>query len=147
MIYTTAGCHWNITLKYCYEHNIIAFENALHAMGPGVERFVYIADLYNISIANMDLKTNIAFFRTIQAPYRGRLGQIFLIDPPSAIWLALKLIKPFLRPETLEKVLFVKSSDLATILPPLVGEEMAHKMIGEITENHDKTKALQKRWW
>ena len=147
MIYTTAGCHWNITLKYCYEHNIIAFENALHAMGPGVERFVYVADLFNISYGNMDLKTNIAFFRTIQAPYRGRLGQILLVDPPTAIWLGLRMIKPFLKPETLEKVLFVKTSELSTVLPPLLGQGMTDKIIAEIEENHNKERALKKKWY
>lgn len=115
---------------------------------------MYIADLYNIGYGNLDLKTNLAFFRTIQAPYRGRLGQIILVDPPSAIWVALKIIKPFLKPETLEKVMFVTSAELSTVLPPILGRQMTTKVVEEIEENHDKESSRwgsvfncrQKRW-
>lgn len=147
VIYTTAACHFPITLRYANEHNIIEFEKAIKSMAPGVETFVYIADLYNIGYANMDIKTNLAFFRAIQAPYRGRMGQVLLVDPPATIWFALKMIKPFLKPETLEKVVFVKSSEFGEILPPLVGEEMTRKIMAEVEENHDKERASKKKWW
>jgi len=147
IIYTTAGCHFNITLKHSYEHNIIAFENAIKAMKPRVERFIYVADLYNLGIGNLDLKSNIQFFKTIQAPYRGRVGQIILIDPPQAISLGIKVIKPFVKPETMEKVIFVKSNEMKQALVPVLGEEATLKLIQEVEENHDKERALKKKWW
>jgi len=147
VIYTTAGGYFpDISLKYCYEHNIIAFENALHQMKNGVERFVYIADMFNIGYQNMDLKTNISFFKTIQAPYRGRLGQIILVDPPSTIWVAFKVIKPFLKPETLEKVMFVKTSEVRSKLTDILGPESTEKLALELEENHNQEKARAKRW-
>jgi len=147
IIYTTAGGYFpEISLKYCYEHNIIAFENALHSMAPGVEKFVYIADMFNIGYQNMDLKTNIAFFKTIQAPYRGRLGQIILVDPPSTIWVAFKLVKPFMKPETIEKVMFVKTSEVRGKLTDVLGPEATERLALELEENHDREKAEAKRW-
>jgi hypothetical protein len=147
VIYTTAGCYFDITLKHSYEHNIIAFENLIKSMPAGTERFVYVADLFNMGLSKIDLKSNIAFFRTIQAPYRGRLGQIVLIDPPSAIWVGLRLIKPFLKPETLEKVMFVNTSDLEETLTPILGQDATQRIIQEVQENHNKEVALQKKWW
>jgi len=147
IMYTTAGCYFDITLKHSYEHNIIAFENMIKSMQPGTEKFVYVADLFNMGLAKIDLKNNIAFFRTIQAPYRGRLGQLVLVDPPSAIWVGLRLVKPFLKPETLEKIMFVTSSDLEEQLTPILGEDATQRLIQEVRENHDKDVALQKKWW
>jgi len=126
---------------------VIAFEHAVKSMKPGVERFIYVADLYNLGMGNLDLKTNIQFFKTIQAPYRGRVGQIILIDPPAAISLGIKVIKPFVKPETMEKVIFVKSSEMKEVLPAVIGEEATLRMIQEVEENHDKDRALKKRWW
>jgi len=147
IIYTTAGCHFNITLKHSFEHNVIAFENAVKSMKPGVERFIYVADLYNLGMGNLDLKSNIQFFKTIQAPYRGRVGHIILVDPPAAISLGIKVIKPFVKPETMEKVIFVKSAEMKEALTPVIGLEATKQLIQEVEENHDRERALRKKWW
>lgn len=144
VIYTTAACYFDITLDHSYEHNIIEFEIAVKSMDPSVEQFVYIADLFNCGYSKLDLKNNISFFRTIQAPFRGRLGQLLLIDPPSAINLGLKLIKPFLKAETLAKVMYVDAKEIPALVTPILGPEVTQALINEVAENHDKEKADRK---
>ena len=116
-------------------------------MDPGVEQFVYIADLFNCGYSKLDLKNNISFFKTIQAPFRGRLGQLIIIDPPTFINIAIKLITPFLKPETLAKVVYTPSSELDKTVTPLLGEEITQILMSEVAENHNKELAAKKKWW
>ncbi|XP_031491408.1 sec14 cytosolic factor-like [Nymphaea colorata] len=89
----------------------------------GKEKIVAILDLQKISLANIDVRSLIAGFQTLQDYYPERLAKVFIVSMPLIFVGAWKIVSAFLSKTTLDKVQIVKSEEGRAAMLKEIGEE------------------------
>lgn len=80
-----------------------------------------IFDLRGIKLKNLDRAVLMAVFDTLRNHYPERIGSLFFFDAPTIFWGLWKVVKPFIDPETAQKVKFVTAkapTELTSIFTP-----------------------------
>mmetsp|Transcript_11275 Transcript_11275/g.18420 ORF Transcript_11275/g.18420 Transcript_11275/m.18420 type:complete len:275 (-) Transcript_11275:92-916(-) len=91
---------------------VYMLEECIRHMGPGIEKLVLITDFKGYSMRNApDMGTSRETLHILSNHYPERLLKSFSVDPPWYFWVFFKLIKPFIDPVTLEKVVFIPDNN------------------------------------
>ncbi|KAJ7965681.1 Random slug protein 5-like [Quillaja saponaria] len=93
---------------------VYCMENAILNLPPGQEQMVWLVDFKGFSLSNISLKVTHETAHVLQNHYPERLGVALLYNPPKFFKPFYMMVKPFLEPETYNKVKFIYSDDLYT---------------------------------
>merc|ERR1712217_17338 len=73
---------------------------------PRIRRWTFIFDLYGFGIRYYDPRVTMRLMDLFQMAYRGRVKQLIVLALPSLFSPFWKMVQPFMKPATLEKVEF-----------------------------------------
>ncbi|KAJ7959044.1 Random slug protein 5-like [Quillaja saponaria] len=90
---------------------VYCMENAILNLPPGQEQMVWLVDFKGFSLSNISLTVTHEIAYVLQNHYPERLGLAILYNPPWLFESFFTMVKPFLEPETSNKVKFVYSGD------------------------------------
>jgi hypothetical protein len=97
---------------------IYILESLVRAAKPEEERFIIVFDLSRFSLACMDYEVVKSLLNILQTNYTDTLETLYIVDAPflfSACW---SIIRPWIDPITVAKVLFIKRAQLTDFFEP-----------------------------
>ncbi len=83
---------------------IFMFEEAIRNMTPPVERLVILVDFKDFGVSNLDYSFLKMGISALQSYYPERLGKLVLLNPPFIFKTVWPVIKPWLHPNTANRV-------------------------------------------
>jgi hypothetical protein len=113
---------------------------------PRIRRWTFIFDLYGFGLRYYDPRVTLRLLELFQVAYRSRVKKLMVLDAPKIFWGFFKMVQPFMRPVTKEKLQF---SDWKTIRPYMekdFGNGLATELFGEAMENRDPKRVASKVW-
>ena len=122
-------------------------------MPEGIEQWVWVSDFFGFSYGDMNPAMAKQFVDLSAVHYPERLGAYLVIDAPyifEGLW---KLVKPWLDPVTVEKIMFIpydvskgeSKSSLVQKMHQLFPKDLAEWLLHEMAENRRKESFLQKK--
>eukprot|EP00798_Chlamydomonas_sp_ICE-L_P008741 gene8741-33601_t len=129
------------------EHMMVEFERAIRMMPEGVETWVWLNDFHGFGLGDCNPGLARAFLDLSAAHYPERLGQLMVLDAPSAVGPMWNMLKKFVDPVTHEKIRFVPGLDerekLKRKMEPLMEAGMVDWVLNEmqIIRNHISKKS------
>lgn len=131
-------------------HLINRFEQAIRMMPEGIEQWVWVSDFFGFSVGDMNPAMAKQFVNLSAVHYPERLGAYVVVDAPyifEGLW---KLVKPWLDPVTVQKIIFVPydvgkaDSKLVETMHQLFPHDLACWLLHEMAENRLKTNYTSK---
>eukprot|EP00210_Caulerpa_lentillifera_P001533 g1471.t1 len=127
-------------------HLITQFEQAIRMMPDGVEQWVWVSDFFGFGMSDMSPAMARRFVDLTANHYPERLGAYLVVDAPTIFEGLWKLVKPWLDPVTVQKIIFVPNdikkgssqSRLYAKMHELFPKDLADWLICEIVENREK---------
>eukprot|EP00928_Gymnodinium_smaydae_P071478 TRINITY_DN55043_c0_g1_i1.p1 TRINITY_DN55043_c0_g1~~TRINITY_DN55043_c0_g1_i1.p1 ORF type:complete len:308 (+),score=35.68 TRINITY_DN55043_c0_g1_i1:61-984(+) len=126
-----------------YPARPITYEEDGH---PRVRTWTFVFDLHGFGVRYYNPKVTMRLMHLFQLAYRQRVKKMIILDPPIIFKGFWKIVKPFMRPSTIEKVQF---SHWQRILPQFeerFGTDFAKELHEEALENRDLEKVASKKW-
>jgi hypothetical protein len=121
------------------EHNVECFRHCIELMPEGVEQWVNVVDFLTYSHWT-DGRAPVAkaVMDVMEANYPERLGLQFLVDPPTAFFVLLKMLSPFLAANTMSKVKMVytdKQPNIRDEFPKVFAPHLSDYLIETLENN------------
>ncbi|EKX32741.1 hypothetical protein GUITHDRAFT_156255 [Guillardia theta CCMP2712] len=114
-----------IAIKNCY----YMIEKAISELKEGQEAVSVVFDLNGYSKRNRDAKFAWNAISALQNYYPERMGLCLVLNPPSFFWLMWRVIKPWLAPRTVNKIVFV-GDDYAEKIRQYFSDDTIPKCLG-----------------
>merc|ERR1712159_846749 len=73
---------------------------------PKIRRWTFIFDLHGFGMRYYDPRVSMRLLELFQVVHRGRVKKLLVLDAPQLFWGFWKLVQPFMRPATQEKLQF-----------------------------------------
>jgi len=81
---------------------------AMGRLNPGWDgKGIGVISLTGLTMANSDIAAGKVLFQTLQDHYPERLYRMYIFDAPMLFWGLWKIVKPFIDPDTVQKIVFV----------------------------------------
>lgn len=97
-------------------HLVFCLENAVTCLPAGRESMLWLIDFRGWTLkTSPPMKTTRETLSILQNHYPERLGMAVLYDPPGAFELFYKLVKPFIDPKTVKKIVFLNSKTKSSV--------------------------------
>lgn len=127
-------------------HLVMLFEQAIRMMPEGVEQWVWVSDFFGFGMADMNPAMARKFVDLTANHYPERLGAYLVIDAPTIFEGLWRLVKPWLDPVTVQKIVFIpydlkkgpQESKLVSKMNELFPQELADWLLHEMEENRKK---------
>merc|ERR1740121_3435658 len=113
---------------------------------PRVRTWTYIFDLHGFGMRYYDPRVTIRLLELFQVVHRGRLKKFLIMDAPGIFGGFFKLVTPFMRPATVQKIQFADWESIRPQLQADLGEALAAELLEEAAENRDSQRAASKVW-
>jgi len=127
------------------EHMTCLFERALQRF-PKAKKWTWIIDMHGFGVGNMDPRTSIKLLHLLQVAYRGRLKRCIVLNAPFGWGVLWSSIQPFIQEKTASLIQFHVYPKISSDLQQLVGCDLANKLLAEMEENRDYSRARLKSW-
>lgn len=111
-----------------------------------VRKWTWIIDLYGFGMRHTNPKTTMNLITLLQTAYRGRLKKLILLDPHTGFKPFYENVaRPFMKPQTAERIEFVPFLQAPERFKALLGEEITPILMEEVKENRQENWA-DKSW-
>lgn len=122
-------------------------QSVLEADGhPKTRQWTFIFDLHGFGLRYYDPRVTIKLLELFQVVHRGRLKKLMVLDAPRIFARFFRLVQPFFKPATRDKLEFTDWTTCRARLEADFGVPLAHELLAEAAENRDRKRVAGKTW-
>merc|ERR1712151_1004483 len=104
---------------------------------PRTRQWTFIFDLYGFGLRYYDPRVTIRLLELFQVVHRGRVKKLIVLDAPSLFSGFWKIVKPFMKEATVEKIQFSTWEEIQDQFANSFGNDLTNELTAEAEENRD----------